>query len=125
MPVSNDYIDFARDQLAHFEPLRIKRMFGGAGIYSGEIFFAILVDDALYLKVGDSNRAEYEQRGLGPFTYETKTGRTGTMSYYPVPPEVLEDPEVLGLWVRGALEAARQATRKPAPKRTEAKRLEK
>lgn len=92
-------------------------MFGGAGIYSGEIFFAIIADDVLYLKADDGNRAAFEERGLRPFTYETKTGRTGTMSYYPVPPELLEDPQALNPWVRGALVAARRAAGKPAVKR--------
>jgi TfoX/Sxy family transcriptional regulator of competence genes len=47
MPVSEHYIAFVQDLLTDFEPLRIKRMFGGAGIYSGDLFFAILVEDAL------------------------------------------------------------------------------
>lgn len=122
MPVSDDYIDFIRDLLARFEPLRIKRMFGGAGIYSGELFFAILVDDNLYLKVDDHNRPDYERRGLGPFTYETKTGRRGSMSYYPVPPEILEEPGRLESWGQGALEAARRVGRKPALKQKKTKK---
>ncbi len=97
MPVSDDYLDFVRDLLADFEPLRIKRMFGGAGIYSGELFFAIVADDILYLKVDDGNRAGFEERGIRPFTYETKAGRTGTMSDYPVPPEAMDDPEALNV----------------------------
>lgn len=122
MPVSDDYIDFVRDLLAHFEPLRIRLMFGGAGVYSGELFFAILADDVLYLKVDNGNRAEYAQRGLGPFTYETKTGRRGTMNYYPVPPEVLEDPEALDSWARRALEAARRAAAMSAAKRRKSRK---
>jgi DNA transformation protein len=114
VPVSDRYIDFARDLLTDFEPLRIRRMFGGAGVYSGERFFAILVDDALYLKVDADNRAQYEQRGLVPFSYETKAGRKVPMSYYPAPPETLEEREALKPWVRGALEAARRASRGPA-----------
>jgi TfoX/Sxy family transcriptional regulator of competence genes len=47
MTVSDHYVDFVRDLLADFDPLRIRRMFGGAGVYSGERLFAILVDDAL------------------------------------------------------------------------------
>lgn len=109
MPVTDDYMEFIKELLAEFEPLRIKRMFGGAGVYSGELFFAILVDDELYLKVDDGNRADYERRGLHPFTYQMKNGRTSTMSYYPVPADLLEEPEELALWARGALEAAARA----------------
>lgn len=122
MSVSDDYVTFIRDLLADFEPLRIKRMFGGAGVYSGEHFFAILVDDTLYLKVDEGNRAAYEQRGLARFTYETKSGRSGSMSYYPVPADALEDRDVLAPWVRGALEAARRTVHKPAPMRAKKKK---
>ena len=112
MPVTDGYIAFVRDLLGSFEPLRVKRMFGGAGIYSTDVFFAIVVDDALYLKVDDHNRSGYESRGLQPFTYQTKNGRTTTMSYYPVPPEVLDDPEALSIWAREAVEVAKRAARK-------------
>jgi TfoX/Sxy family transcriptional regulator of competence genes len=69
MPVSQHYIEFIHDLLADFEPLRIKRMFGGAGVYSGDLFFAILVEDTLYLKVDDGNRDAYQDRGIQPFSY--------------------------------------------------------
>ncbi len=108
MPVSDSFMEFVKELLAEFAPLRIKRMFGGAGVYSNELFFAILVEDELYLKVDDVTRADYERSGLRPFTYEMKNGRTATMSYYPVPADVLEDPEELFRWVRGALDAAKR-----------------
>jgi DNA transformation protein len=109
MPVSDEYVAHIRDLLSAFEPLRIKRMFGGAGIYSGDLSFAILVDDALYLKADDSTRGDYESRGLHPFTYRMRNGRTASMSYYPVPPEAIDDPESLSAWAAKALDAARRA----------------
>lgn len=114
MPVSEHYIAFVQDLLADFAPLRIKRMFGGAGIYSGELFFAILVEDTLYLKVDDGNRAAYQARGIQPFSYQGKDGRRATMSYYPVPAELLDDPEALAPWAREAIDAAQRAAAKPA-----------
>ena len=117
MSVSEQYIEFIRDLLAGFEPLRIKRMFGGAGVYSGDLFFAILVEDTLYLKVDDGNRDEYEVQGIRPFAYEKKEGRTATMSYYPVPAELLDDPDALAPWVRRAMDAAQRSAAKQATKR--------
>ena len=117
MAISDDYIAFARDLLSDLEPLRVKRMFGGAGIYSGELFFAILVDNELYLKVDDANRADYESRGLAPFSYEMKSGRTGTMSYYPPPPEVLEERDALVQWALKAVDAARRSAAGKRPGR--------
>ena len=117
MPVTDGYIEFVRDLLGSFEPLRVKRMFGGAGVYSADVFFAIVADDALYLKVDDRTRSGYESRGLRPFAYRMKNGRTATMSYYPVPPEVLDDPEALDTWAREAMEVAKRAARKQSPQR--------
>ena len=42
-------------------------MFGGVGIYAGELFFALIADDTVYFKVDQSNRPEFEARGMGPF----------------------------------------------------------
>ena len=89
MPVSEHYIAFVQDLLAGFAPLRIKRMFGGAGIYSGDLFFAILVEDTLYLKVDDGNRAAYQDRGIQPFVYEGFSGnrrKAQSVPTVPVPP---------------------------------------
>ncbi len=120
MPVSEHYIEFIHDLLADFEPLRIRRMFGGAGIYSGELFFAILAEDTLYLKVDDGNRRGYEALGIQPFSYVRRDGRMATMSYYPVPSEILDNPDALAHWARQAMDAAqrgaaRQATRRRKP----------
>lgn len=106
MGISTETIEYIRGQLAAFEPIRVQRMFGGAGLYSADLFFAIIVDDELYLKVDDDNRADYEARDIKPFRYETKAGRTQTMSYYPPPPDVVEDADELGIWVAKSLEAA-------------------
>ena len=63
--------------------------------------------------MNDATRAEYEARGANPFTYEIK-GRVITMSYYEVPPEVLESQAEVTDWALQAVQAARE---KPAAKR--------
>jgi DNA transformation protein len=81
-------------------------MFGGVGIYSGELFFALIAGDTVYFKVDDSNRAMFEAEGMGPFEPYGPGG--GSMQYYAVPEAVIEDPEVLEEWAAGALAVARQ-----------------
>jgi DNA transformation protein len=89
-------------------------MFGGVGVYSDGFFFALMDDDTLYLKVDDSNRTDFEARGLGPFRPFGEGGET--MQYYPVPEDVLEVPEALRPWADKALDVARRArTRKRKP----------
>ena len=68
MPVSQTFRDWVREQLAPSVPkLHDRSMFGGVGIYAGELFFALLDNDRLYLKVDDSNRADFVAAGMGPF----------------------------------------------------------
>jgi DNA transformation protein and related proteins len=95
-------------------------MFGGAGIYSGDLFFAILVEDTLYLKVDDGNREPDQARGIQPFAYEGKNGRRATMRYYPVPSELLDDPDALAPWARQSMDAARRTAAKQARSRRKA-----
>ena len=87
-------------------------MFGGAGIYSDGLFFAILENDTLRFKVDETNRADFEARGMEPFKpYKDKKE---IMQYYEVPIEVLEDNAALKEWGLKALKVARAAKRKRA-----------
>ena len=65
--MTSDYLQFVLDQLAGLGCLRERRMFGGAGIYCDEIFFAIVYQDTLYLKVDNAHRAVFVQAGSTPF----------------------------------------------------------
>jgi DNA transformation protein len=110
MPVSQEYLDYVIDQLVGLGPVKSKRMFGGAGLYLDGVFFGLVADDVLYFKVGDTNKSDYVAAGSGPFkpfgndSYE--------MSYYEVPGDVLEDPDLAKEWAAKALLVARQ--KKPA-----------
>lgn len=61
-------------------------------------------------KVGDTNRPDYEAAGASPFTYESK-GKQVTMSYWQVPEEILEDPEMLKVWAEKAYQEVREQKR--------------
>ncbi len=39
------------DMLSRFGDIKLRRMFGGYGIYSGKLIFAIIINDELYFKV--------------------------------------------------------------------------
>jgi DNA transformation protein len=106
MPVSDGYLDFVLDQLRPVVAgVRARRMFGGIGLYAGDLFFGIVDDDTLYLKVDDAIRGEFEARGMPPFRpYEGMT----SMNYSQLPEDVLEDPESLRAWTERSMEAARR-----------------
>jgi DNA transformation protein len=98
---------FVLDQLGRLAPqIRSKSMFGGVGIYSGNLFFALIAEDELYLKVDESNRPDFEARQIGPFRPYGPDGEA--MQYYPLPEEVLEDLEALRGWVDKAIMVARR-----------------
>ena len=114
MAVSPTFRTYVLDQLGRVAPdIRARGMFGGVGIYSGELFFALIDDDTLYLKVDDGNRADFEAIGMGPFRPFGEDGEV--MQYYELPAELLEGGEQLGSWVEKAIDVARRAKRKRRP----------
>ena len=111
MAVSPAYQTFVLDQLRLVLPsVRARRMFGGVGLYADDLFFALIDDDVLYLKVDDVTRPDFERRGLGPF--QPFGEGTATMQYYQLPEDLLEDPEALRPWTDAAVAVARRAKRK-------------
>lgn len=84
-------------------------MFGGVGLYADELIFALIDDDVLYLKVDDATRPAFERRGLRPF--QPFGEGTATMPYYPLPEDLLEDPDALRPWTDAAVDVARRARR--------------
>ena len=88
MAVSASFLDALRDVLDFVTDLRIKRMFGGAGIYAGDLIFALAVNEALYLKSDAISKSDFEAQGLEPFVVRdrptratcarrTRSGKTG------------------------------------------------
>jgi DNA transformation protein len=105
-----------RELFAAFGVVTVRRMFGGAGIYAGDTMFALVHDGVIYLKVDPQNAAAFERESLAPFSYTTKDGKRGVMSYRRMPDRLYDDPDELAQWARDALAAARDA-RKGGPGR--------
>lgn len=118
MAVTDRFTEFVVDQLEACGPITPKRMFSGVGIYAADVFFALLADDVLYLKVDDSNRADFEAAGTGPFRPYGEGGKV--MQYYEVPADVLEDATELGRWAAKAIAVALAKKTRTAPRETKA-----
>lgn len=113
MAVSPSFRTFVLEQLGRgVQGIRGRSMFGGVGIYAGGFFFALIADDTLYFKVDESNRSEFEARGMGPFRPYGEDGEV--MQYYRVPDDLLDDPEALGQWAEKAIIVARRAKGRPS-----------
>jgi len=113
MAVSDSYREFVLEQLGRVAPVTAKPMFGGLGIYSQGLFFALVAGNRLYFKVDDTNRPDYERLGREPFC-PFEEGKA--MGYYEVPEDALENAGRLAPWMTKAIEVAARA-KKPAKKR--------
>lgn len=97
------------EKLGAVVPIRTKAMFGGVGIYSGDLFFALIAEDKLYFKVDESNRGDFEAAGMEPFyPYDSPS----PMGYWELPPKVLASKKTLALWIDKSLIVAERAKRK-------------
>lgn len=110
MAVSPEFRTFVLEQLARVAPgIRARSMFGGLGIYSNEMFFALIDDDVLYFKVDDTNRPDFEALGLQPFRPFGEDGEV--MQYYEMPADIIEDADALQPWVSKAIAVASRKKR--------------
>lgn len=108
MAVSREYLDFVLEQIGRILPVTSRAMFGGYGLYSEGLFFGLLSQDRIYLKVDDSNRADFEAAGMPPFTpFDGKP-----MKYFELPGDLIEDTTALRPWLEKALQVARTAKRR-------------
>ena len=118
MAVTESYRAYVLEQLARVASgVRARRMFGGVGIYSNDLFFALIDDDALYLKTDADTQLEFEALGMKPF--RPNADHAAVMGYHQLPEEILEDLDALSHWVGAALTVARQA-RKRRPRQRDA-----
>jgi DNA transformation protein len=98
-----------RDIFRSLGPIHIRRMFGGQGVYQGELMFALVASDELYLKVDEESVGFFRELGSRPFAYETRDGRKSIMSYWLMPESALDDPDEAAELATMALAAARRA----------------
>ncbi|MDO1558628.1 TfoX/Sxy family protein [Brevundimonas sp. 2R-24] len=112
MAVSEDFLTSVQELLAFVPELRARRMFGGASLYSGDVIFALLVDDVLYLKSDEKNAPEFEAAGLEPFIFVNKAGDEAPMPYRRAPDSVWDDEEEARRWAALGLDAALRARAK-------------
>lgn len=108
------FLELIRDAMAADGAVSARRMFGGAGIFSGGVMFALVADGVLYLKTDDEGRAAFESEGLERFVYHRKM-RPVALSYWRAPERLLDDPDEMRLWAGRALDVARRAKEQERP----------
>ncbi|MDZ8119509.1 TfoX/Sxy family protein [Pontiella agarivorans] len=102
MSVSNEFLEYVLDQFREWGDVSLRKMFGGAGLFREGKMFGLVADDAVYLKVDDSNREKYEAAGSAPF--HPWEDQPMIMSYWELPADILEDRDALPEWAAEAFE---------------------
>ncbi|MCH7905514.1 MAG: TfoX/Sxy family protein [Armatimonadetes bacterium] len=109
MGFTPEYRERIEEILSAVAPIQTRPMFGGVGIYSDGLFFALIAEDKLYFKVDDSNKSDFEEAGMEPFyPYDSPK----PMKYWELPESVLADANELAVWIDKALAVAEKAKRK-------------
>ena len=112
MALKNDsFKDFVLDQLDGLRGVTCRSMFGGYGLYRGEVFFGIIHKGRLYFKTDETSRAAYRERGMKPFRPNAKQT---LKTYYEVPIDMMEDAEQLVNWAERSSGANQRVTEKVA-----------
>ncbi len=108
MTASPEYVEHLQDALLPLGDVRVRRMFGGAGVFLDGTMFGLVFDDMLFLKADAETVGDFEAEGLQAITYE-RLGRTIALSYWEAPERLLDDPDELLDWCRRAWQAGRRS----------------
>ena len=115
MSNDNAFTSYVVELMQTIGPVRAKRMFGGHGIFLGDLMFGLIADNVLYLKADSESEDEFIKKGLDAFTYKKKD-KVLSMSYYQAPEEALEDSDEMNTWANKAYNAALRAASKKKKK---------
>jgi len=87
-------------RLKHLGDIRLKKMFGGHGIFESETMFALVEKNGrIYFKVDQSNLEGYVKAG---------SNKHSRMPYYQIPESVLEDQESLLDWAASSISISKK-----------------
>ncbi len=103
------FVAFAVDLVSLLGPVTARAMFGGHGLYAGDLMFGLLDDGELFLKTDPQTREQFVAAGCRPWIYENKKVRMENTGYFAPPAEAHDDREAMWPWARLAVDAAHRA----------------
>jgi DNA transformation protein and related proteins len=106
MAAKDAFAGYCAELLSELGAVRVRRMFGGHGIYVDDLFVAIVVGETLYLKADAQTLPRFEAAGCAPFTYTAKGNRQVSLGYRAAPAEAMDSPASMRPWGRLAMDAA-------------------
>ncbi len=109
MPSDRDIADTILSRLAPL-PVTTKRLFGLFGLYLDGQYFGFVSDGELYFRTDEASRESYETRGMPAFRPSHRPRGPKTVDRnFQVPPDVIDDEDMLRTWAMRAAEAARSS----------------
>lgn len=108
MAADRGLIDWVAEAMAPVGTITSRAMMGGATLYCDGVVFAIVVEDALWLKADKVSDAMWDNVGAARFTFTRKNGATGSMNYRRAPDDCYDDDEVLRDRAAHAVDAGRR-----------------
>lgn len=103
MASHKDFVEYVAEQLREAGSIRSRKMFGEYGLYCDEVFFAVICDDQLFIKVTPQGEAAFPDLPKAP-PYE------GARDSFLV--EDIEDRELLTKLARMTCQALQSAPKK-------------
>lgn len=84
--------------------ITIKKMFGGKSIYVRGVIMAIETNGEIFLKADAASAQQFASVGARQWTYDGK-GKSVSMPYWTIPENAFDDPDIMAIWMKLALEA--------------------
>lgn len=100
------FVQFIEDQLSLIGNVYSHRMFGGHGLYYDDVFFGIIYREQLYFKTDEQTRLVYIDKNMKPF--QPRSDQV-LKNYYEVPPDHLEDQDMLVSLAKEAIDCQKKA----------------
>jgi len=113
MPTDPEFLEHILDLFQGLGRITTGRMFSGTALYvEGDVMFACILGETVWLKSDASTLAQFEAAGSRPFTYDRATGAQRVTSLMSLPEAAMDDADEALTWARLALEPARKAADK-------------
>lgn len=107
MPVSASFLEFAKDHFAGLGRVEARRMFGGVGLWSQGVMFALIDDETVFLKTDEALREALRAEGAQAWIYSNaKRPWPQETSYWSLPEAAQDDPDEAVTWARRSVAAA-------------------
>ena len=103
----DEIISLLKSSLRDLE-IQSRKMFGGIGIFSEKIMFALIYDDILYFRSTREIASSYSNDS----TQFQHPSRTSKMPYWSVPQEIINDKSKLSDWGKNSFEHAKKIKQK-------------